>query len=526
MRTLFLFLIVACIAASVIATPAEALETYASEVLDESRVYSLYGAYDGGEGALGTPDMNRATDPQERAKNGSGWRTWEGYLVLGFSGAALLDGAGDDLTVYHLRTGNGNGNHPPPQLYGSSDESFSAEGMAWTWIGQLSPAPTDAESKTVRVDTFDFAEIGVDEIRYIKIEKNATGKKTGKFIDAVKGHYSTVTDPTNTEPERPILRSPASMEFVPSFTPVLETEPFVDSDTDDTHLATHWQLAQTGYFDEPGYFEDQMICDVTSRSSLTSLSVPPLFLDKGTIYYWRASFFDQRLTESSWSKDLTFTVFVYPENNPDPNDNGIPDAQEIDYTDGSQDIQDLDANGVVDNAEPDRIKCMQAEDGIGQIGVGVPVGGPIIDAARWDAFDSLSGEDLMPDEMPFGLVSFKILMDHPGDMAEVYVYFSGSLPGKAQWYHHNTMKAEWIVFPETAVDFNAEENRVALRLTDGGLGDLDGVANGVVLGCGGPGIQNELPPSVLDLKIEGRGADTADAGGCFIEQMLIFRMGK
>jgi hypothetical protein len=494
---------------TLIAPAAEALETYASTVPDESRVESLYGQDDGGAGALGTPDVTRETDPQEKAKKCTGWRTWDGHLVLGFGGITLMDGTGDDLTVYHVRTGNGDGSHPPPQLYVSSDGSFSTAGMAWTRIGQLSPAPTDEDAAIVRADTFDFSAAGVDDIRYIKIEKRATGKKTGKFIDAVKGHHSTATDPTNTVPDQPDLIYPEDGDNVDSLTPLLETGPFIDPDANDTHLATQWQISKDVYF------ESQMVLDFTSRSSLTSLSVPHLFLTNGELYYWRIRFLDQRLGESLWSKMPMFTVFAFVDI-PDADGNGIPDTQEVDYTGGSPDIQDMDANGVVDDAEPDRIKCLQAEDGSAQIGVGVLASGPVAHAARWEAFDALAAEDLMPDEMPFGLVSFKIAVDHPGDTAEVFVYFSKSFPENVQWYHNNPMKAEWIISSETSVHFDEDGHWVAVQLTDGGLGDLDGVANGVILGRGGPGIQNELPPEVLNLTIEGTGADTSAAGGCFV----------
>jgi hypothetical protein len=502
------FIILAFLAA-LTASRADALETYASFVVDHSGAETLNNFPDGGAGALGKPDVANEPVLDQQQRNCSGWRESAGYLVLGFGGAALLDGAGDDLTVYHIRYGRTDGSQPPPQVYVSTKEEYSPGGMDWIAVGQLSPAPTKGESMIVRTDSFDFADIGADNIYFVRIEKTALGKYTGKFIDAVRAHYSTATDPTNTEPFPPTLSSPANLGAPASLTPALATEPFEDPDAGDTHLATRWQIAKTSEFKDT-----DMIYDVTSFFSLTTLTVPDLMLTpEDVIYFWRARFYDQRGDESRWS--ATFGLFVFglsPQN--DTDGNGIPDDQEVDYGVGSMDILDMDGNGVVDNLEPDRIKCVRFAGGAGQIGVSTADNDARIAAVYWQDFDADYGEGIRPDVLLFGLVGFMLEVQPPGAAAEVVIHLSDPLPEEAGWYHFDPSRNEWARFPAARADFSPDGQSVTLTLEDGGPGDMDGTVNGVVLDPGGPGVSTAVEPSYT---VIGSDADTAAAGGCFIE---------
>ena len=82
--------------------------------------------------------------------------------------------------------------------------------------------------------------------------------------------------------------------------------------------------------------------------------------------------------------------------------------------------------------------------------------------------------------MPFGLINFKIAVAKPGDQAVVKLYFSQAAPYFSKWYKYDPIADKWYDF-STYAKFAADRRSVTLTLTDGGPGDADGVANGVIV---------------------------------------------
>ncbi|UCG12841.1 MAG: hypothetical protein JSU72_20635, partial [Deltaproteobacteria bacterium] len=113
---------------------------------------------------------------------------------------------------------------------------------------------------------------------------------------------------------------------------------------------------------------------------------------------------------------------------------------------------------------------------------------------------------IRPEEMPFGLISFKIKVHNAGDSVEVTVYFSEPLPDGARWYKYDSIHG-WRWYPHATI--NAARTEVTLQLKDGDMeyGDIDGVANGIIVDPSGVGVVS------AGSSFDGGGGDV---GGCFI----------
>ena len=74
-------------------------------------------------------------------------------------------------------------------------------------------------------------------------------------------------------------------------------------------------------------------------------------------------------------------------------------------------------------------------------------------------------------------MSFKLTVESE-DFAQVEVTFSGSVPNDAEWYIYNVEEG-WHVY--AGAIFSRNRRSVTLNFQDGGIGDADGVVNGVIV---------------------------------------------
>jgi hypothetical protein len=313
----------------------------------------------------------------------------------------------------------------------------------------------------------------------------------------------------NHPPDAPVLIAPAVNATV-ALTPLLRTAAFHDPDAVDSHAGTRWQILQAA--------DGLVVLDVTSATELTSLQIPRLVLDENTVYQWRAMFNDSRGSSSAWSQAGSFaTDFEVL----DSNGNGIPDDQEVDGA------TDLDGDGVPDDVQAG-IKSIVTADGIRKIGIkaGDSGGGAFItsiESADEDVIDFDVDVDGIIDQMPFGIVNFKLMVDTPGDEAVVTVHFSEPVPAKGRWYKYDPVQHAWSDFSSHAV-FSADRKSMTLTLRDGGAGDADGVANGIIIdpagvvmaSSGGGGGDNLVGGVVGGIGKAVGSVGSAAGGGCFI----------
>jgi hypothetical protein len=85
-----------------------------------------------------------------------------------------------------------------------------------------------------------------------------------------------------------------------------------------------------------------------------------------------------------------------------------------------------------------------------------------------------------PNFLAFGLIHFKLLVKEPGDEVLVTIYLSKAAYDDGIWYKYDPVNAEWFDYSEFT-SFSADRKTVELILTDGGFGDADGIANGVIV---------------------------------------------
>jgi K319L-like, PKD domain len=142
------------------------------------------------------------------------------------------------------------------------------------------------------------------------------------------------------------------------------------------------------------------------------------------------------------------------------------------------------------------------------LGVYVDSGGSLtmIDTIDPDTIDDTTGK---PQDLIYGLVDLEIAVDTPGDTATVTLYLPEPAPEGYTWYKYDSA-AGWYDFNDYAV-FNDDRDQITLTLVDGGIGDDDGTANGVIKDPSGLGIDEASDGSEVTSTI------SADVSvGCFI----------
>ncbi len=99
---------------------------------------------------------------------------------------------------------------------------------------------------------------------------------------------------------------------------------------------------------------------------------------------------------------------------------------------------------------------------------------------------TLPSEGKPPLAFPHGFFSFKITGLTPGQTVTVTIKLPSAMPPTTLYWKYHVPEG-WIDVTSLLGD-NDGDNILTLTLTDGGLGDDDGTANGVIVDQGGPGV--------------------------------------
>jgi hypothetical protein len=299
----------------------------------------------------------------------------------------------------------------------------------------------------------------------------------------------TVVDPSvgNLAPDQPVIISPYYGETESDLLLTVETDPFSDPDGN-AHKESRWQIVKQ---------QDSSVAFATTSSGhLTELPVPHAVLDRNTTYSVSVQFYDSYSEPSEWSDVIEFTT---TSDIVDFDGDGIPDAHEVD------DTVDLNEDGIPDNDQPDVIKSI-----LSAVGANEPFGVSKISASI-DAIEALEpinpatilDKTNRPETFLFGLASYRLRVTQFGATALVRIYYSEDISGANQYYFYNTVNG-WQDYTQYTT-FNQDGSSVTVELQDGGHGDSDGVANGVIVDPGGL------------VSAATVGADSGGAGGgCFI----------
>jgi len=146
--------------------------------------------------------------------------------------------------------------------------------------------------------------------------------------------------------------------------------------------------------------------------------------------------------------------------------------------------------------EPNPVEAMvQSSTGTGNVSF-------ISDAGTIENLTAIS-ESKLPAEgkpalsFPHGFFSFKITGLTVGQTVNVTIVFPSNIPVTVQYWKYHTPEG-WYQIP---IRSNDGDNIIIIQLTDGGIGDDDGVANGVIVDAGGPGVPLHVPKPPVGGKI-------------------------
>ncbi len=350
---------------------------------------------------------------------------------------------------------------------------------------------------------------GVLTTSSVNSDQTVTIVATYTFDDVTKQAQKEVTivdiPGPNLPPGQPGIISPYSGEEDVLLTVELCAGYFSDPDGD-AHARTNWQASSKA----DDFSEAFLVLEVNSDSHLTSLTVPRMVLDEETTYYWRVRFCDSANNWSEWSEIYSFKTQSLGDD-VDPK-NGIPDVQEV------RAGVDLDGNGIADSNQSN-IKTVNTVVGDGQIAVKAAPG---VSVEKIRSIDPGTLLDLgeRPDDMPLGVIGFKVVVPSPGDSTEVTVYLSEAAPSDAQWYKYDSVNG-WQVHKLTVVSvFSDDRKTVSLLLEDGDYGDADGVKNGIIVDPGGVGLAYSSPSETGGQGSGGITGGGGGGGGCFVSAII------
>lgn len=316
-----------------------------------------------------------------------------------------------------------------------------------------------------------------------------TNNSAGFDLEAVGVRYQN-DGSANSPPGAPVPGFPQDAAVDVSLSPTLSLDSTSDSDSDDIHLLTRWQLATEATFQSAS-----TLLDIYSNRHLTSLFIPEMILGNSSTYYWRSLAVDGPGASSGWSTTFTFTT------------TGTAAATTTEF-------RDWDNDGSVDTDIPS-FSSTDAEGNALYIGIraesNIAAITTIGSYASTD-YSSVDGSD-SPEKFPSGVFGLKLKVTNSALPATFTVYLSEAVDQNAYWYRYDTIRG-WTLDPYA--EFNSERTRITVSMVDGSeqAGDNDGSQNGYIIFAGGPGINSAItantPP---DSSGE---AGIGEKGGCFI----------
>ena len=446
--------------------------------------------------------------------NGSGWdfAIFENSFSDTFLELAYVEVSSDG--VHFVRFDNDSLTAGPVGGFGATDPT-NIDGFGGKYR-QGFGTPFDLADLSTKDDVLDGL-VKLNEIAYVRIvdiigdgtffdtsgdviwDPYPTAQSAGFDLDAVGVRYHQFV---NSAPNQPALESPEDGSQDIPLNITLMSGAFSDENTaeGDFHYQSHWQVSRDASFAIP-------LLDLISPVSLNTLILPGTLLTEDAVYYWRVRHFDSYEAGSEWSETYAFQTTAVPI---DGNGNGIPDAQELDVASPA----DLDQNSIPDVSQiNDHFKVLNTVDGSGQIALETINPNEIIEfieSCSPDAYPEEGGESDKPKDIRYGLLSFRLRVQNAGAAATVIAYFSEPLPDTYKWYKYDLVKG-WYIYTDAA--FSADRRSITFTLTDGGHGDTDGLANGIIVdpvGAGSDGAGAVVVPVSGSAGIGGSG------GVCFI----------
>ena len=131
---------------------------------------------------------------------------------------------------------------------------------------------------------------------------------------------------------------------------------------------------------------------------------------------------------------------------------------------------------------------------------------------------TIADKNNRPYDLLFGLFSYRLKVNEPGAEATVKIYFSGEIFSSDVFFKYDTING-WHDYSYHTI-YNDDGQSLTVRLKDGGYGDSDGLANGIIVDPGG--IANEISSS-NDSSVVGCFIATAAFGSKFEKHVQLLR---
>jgi hypothetical protein len=290
----------------------------------------------------------------------------------------------------------------------------------------------------------------------------------------------------NLAPDQPVIISPYYGETETDLLLSVETESFSDPDGD-AHKESLWQIVKAA--------DSSVVLEIASSEHLAELHVPHAVLDRNTTYNVAVQFFDTYSEPSPWSDPVEFTTH---NGIVDYDGDGIPDDSEVD------DTVDLNEDGTPDNDQPNVIKSAHSAVA-GKQPLGVNKISASIDSI--EVLEPIHPSEVLdkknkPKNFLFGLAAYRLKVNQQGGTVQVRVYYAEDISGDNKYYLYDTVNG-WRDYTQYTT-FNPDGRSITVELKDGGHGDSDGVANGIIVDPGGVA------------GAASGGLDSGAGGGCFI----------
>ena len=302
--------------------------------------------------------------------------------------------------------------------------------------------------------------------------------------------YNGVVPPDTDTPDPPRLNYPSNGENDVPLTPTFQTSAINAASNYAAHSRTQWQISRNEDF-------SVLIFDLISDQYLDRLTIPDFILHSNQTYWWRARYLNSWTDTSAWPPASIFmTVATAGE---DTDADGIPDHQAV------TEPTDLDQNGVSDGQQAN-IKSIKSVLNGWLIGLKGDAPQATVMSLKSMRPDDVVEDFGRPDIMSAGLIVFKIAVSNIGDTIDVNVYFDRPVPQEATWFKY-TLADGWHDYSDNAV-ISPDRKSIRLTLQDGGIGDADGIANGIIIDPSGFGYSQSAEPAP---------SGGAGGGGCFID---------
>lgn len=292
----------------------------------------------------------------------------------------------------------------------------------------------------------------------------------GSQIDSANGPQSDIEAQL---PNRPVPGAMADNGEDTSLAPVVENLDQPDNDAKSAHVETQWQVFREDEETSP------CVYDAVSETALERLQVPPLVLDENTPYYWRSRYLNVNGNSGEWSPQQHFTTGLQEG---DSEGDGLLDSQ------AAHPDTDMNADGINDQDQI-KIRSVNTVLGGGVIAVDALGNEDISEIKSIRSLDPMNTE-LGPAEgyyLPLGLVAFKLILADGVNSTNIAVHYS-AVPGNDMNLLTYDIVRGWQSAEALVQKSEDSSGRtVVLTLEDGGVEDVDGVANGILVFTGGYG---------------------------------------